>query len=539
MRQIFALAALFVGILLPAASVGAQPQDPTPATLIQNVRTLDVEAGELVGPVSILVADGKVTRIAATISSVPDDATVIDGMGHVAIPGVITAGGEPYPGSIGIVREGEPADLLVFAGDPIEDPSILTRADEGLVLVMRHGEVTLNRLAGGAADTSSQALQIPDSQLRDAQTLTGDDLVADDFPGSWPMFGTNLRMKVGGYVKADFVYDLDGTLDKTQFLMSTIPVPGMPEYGDSGYVAFFARESRFSIDVRRTAGPVPLKMFLETDFWTAGNQLRLRHAYMVAGDFVIGQTWTTLSFLESLPFLVDFAAGDALLGGRTAQVRYQKEVNDHISFAVGIENLDFQGIENPEGLPGEARSQLPLLALRGGYRWNTGVLLVGGSAGQLRWEGGSQAPSPTALQITAVVAGRQYLGEKNFFTWNVTYGKGSGENIMAFIGSDANAVLTEDGRLETIPAFAAVVGFVRDWNDSLTTNFSYAYGWLEAPESRAPLALKRGGVGHVNLIWRPVPHFSTGVEYMWGAQRVTNDSLGKAGRFQLMAKFAF
>ena len=32
--------------------------------------------------------------------------------------------------------------------------------------------------------------------------LTGADLVADDFPGSFPIFGTDTRMRIGGYVKA-------------------------------------------------------------------------------------------------------------------------------------------------------------------------------------------------------------------------------------------------------------------------------------------------------------------------------------------------
>ena len=74
---------------------------------------------------------------------------------------------------------------------------------------------------------------------------------------------------------------------------------------------------------------------------------------------------------------------------------------------------------------------------------------------------------------------------------------------------------------------------------SASSNLAYAYGWLDTPDSRNPLALKRGGIGHINLIWQPVKQFSTGIEYMWGAQRVKNDALGKAERIQLMGKFEF
>jgi len=372
------------------------------------------------------------------------------------------------------------------------------------------------------------------------RTLTGDDLIADDFLGSWPMFGSNMRIKLGGYVKTDFLYDFDGTTDRNQFLMSTIPVKGSPAYGNSGYIQFFSKETRFNIDVRRIEkGAVPLRMFLEGDFWSTGNQFRLRHAYIVAGDFTIGQTWTTLSFLESLPFLIDFAAGDALFGGRTTAIRYTKKANDRLKLTAAVENLDFVGIENPDTLAGQASERFPLLAVRADISWSNGLLLLGSSIAELRWDGGDFGPTAEALQYDFVVAGRQYLGTNNYFTWNVTYGEGSGENIMAFAGSHANAVLGPNGDLETMPAFAFVAGFMHRWSQKLTSNFSYAYGWLDTPSTRDPFALKRGGVGHVNLIVQPVQHFSYGIEYMHGAQRATNDALGQASRIQFMGKFDF
>ncbi|NMM48310.1 DcaP family trimeric outer membrane transporter [Marinigracilibium pacificum] len=372
-----------------------------------------------------------------------------------------------------------------------------------------------------------------------SQVLSANDLIESDFPGSWPMFGSDIRMKIGGYIKVDALYDVDGTLDKNQFLMSTIPVEGQPEYDNHGYFSFFSKETRFNIDVRRIGeGKIPLKLFIEGDFFTSGNQFRLRHAYITAGDFIIGQTWTTLSILESLPFMIDFAAGDALFGGRTSQVRYQKNLKEHIKIAVAIESFDLLGIENSNNLPGKSSAQFPLFATRVDFNWKTGLIVIGSSVGQIRWDGGSVGTS-TALQIDGVIAGRQYIGKNNYFAWNISAGKGSGENIMAFAGSNANAVLTDNYDLETISSFAAVLSFMHKWSDRMSSNFSYAYGWLDTPESRDPLALKKGGVGHLNLIYRPYKRFSGGIEYMWGAQRTTDDSYGNASRIQTMVKFEF
>lgn len=381
---------------------------------------------------------------------------------------------------------------------------------------------------------------VPESDRKEQVVLyTGDDLVEDAFRGSWPMFGSSLRMKIGGYVKTDLVYDFNGTLDPTQFLMSTIPVKGQPEYGGRGYMNFFAKETRFNIDVRRTQGKVPLKLFLEGDFFSTGDHFRLRHAYIVAGDFIVGQTWTTLSVLESLPIMIDFASGDALFGGRTAQVRYQKKLTDQLRLAVAIENIPFLGIENSNNFPGRAIYRLPLIPVRLDYSWRTGLLAIGASVGMLGWSGGASGPNPNALQTSVVVAGRQYLGKVTFVTWNISYGQAAGENIMAFAGSNANAVLTDRGTLDRMPSFAAVFGAKHSWTTKLASNFSYAYGWLQVPTTRAPFALQEGGIGHVNLIYSPLDYFSTGVEFMWGTQKASNDALGNASRLQMMVKLSF
>jgi len=380
-------------------------------------------------------------------------------------------------------------------------------------------------------------------EVRDAhQLLTRDELDSADFPASWPMFGTDMRMKIGGYLKTDFIADFDGTLDPTQFLMRTIPVQGTPEYGDDPYVAFLAKESRINFDIRRIIpGSVPLRGFVEGDFFSAGNNFRLRHAYITAGNFIAGQTWTTLSFLEAIPIMIDFAAGDALFGGRAAQIRYQRSLNDSWKVSVAAEELQFLGIQNENNLPGKATTQWPLLAVRVDYKYDGGVVSFGTSVGQLHWDGGANGPSDSAAQFAFLVGGRQNVGERAYVTYHFSYSEGAGENIMAFTGTDANAVLDANGNLNTFPAFAAVFGFGYDWTSTLTTQGSYAYGVLDTPDSRAPLDLERGGVAHLNLIWSPKnsEHFSTGAEIMYGKIRVQNGATGDATRLQLMAKFSF
>jgi imidazolonepropionase-like amidohydrolase len=53
----------------------------------------------------------------------------------------------PYPGELGVVREGALADLLLVEGDPTADLSLLADPKANLAVVMKDGVLVANRLA--------------------------------------------------------------------------------------------------------------------------------------------------------------------------------------------------------------------------------------------------------------------------------------------------------------------------------------------------------------------------------------------------------
>ena len=398
------------------------------------------------------------------------------------------------------------------------------------------------KVAAGSDDVVPERLEKEPNQTKDAhEVMTAADLVADDFQGSWPLFGTDYRMKLGGYFKLDALYDLDGAGDKYQFLIAQIPVDGSPEAERSGYFNMFVRETRVNLDVR-TSGPdgPPGQLFLEVDFFDLNSfSPRLRHAYIVYGNLLVGQTWTTVAEMSSLPFTIDFGAGDALFGTRTPQVRWQQDVNSSWSWAVGLEQLQTSGIYNPENLGGSASPQLPVLAGRLTHHRSNGVRTLAALVQQLRWDGEGVGPDATATGWALVFAGRQNFGRSDFLTWNLAYGNGTADTIMALTGSDANANLTPDGRLVTRQGYSAALGLGHTWSDTLSSNLAYAWTDLEDIGERAPDAIQSGSVGHLNLIWAPHEKLSTGIELMWGMRENADDDDGDAARVQTMVKYTF
>lgn len=116
----------------------------------------------------------------------------------------------------------------------------------------------------------------------DGNTLgVGIDLYAPpEFEGGLIVFGEDVAMKLGGYVKADFIYDFDPIDATDSFATTTIPV-GAP---DRTNTRFHARQTRFSFDTRWDTGDRVVQIFLEGDFFSDGGQFRLRHAYGEKSD---------------------------------------------------------------------------------------------------------------------------------------------------------------------------------------------------------------------------------------------------------------
>ena len=369
-------------------------------------------------------------------------------------------------------------------------------------------------------------------------------LTDDDFAKSIPMFGSDWRFSFGGYVKLDVIGDFSGTGDPYQFITATIPVEGTSGPQPGSYAQIHAKESRFAFEVRNYAEGLPAnRAFIELDFFdesTSGP--RLRQAYLQWGNLTAGQTWTTLTELRQLPFLIDFAYGDALYGGRTAQLRWEQSSGDRFDWAVAVEDWSDEAIANVDDQPGIARSNFPLLALRGTQDFGGGLVTLGGSLAQLRWDGSGSTSDATALQWALVVGGRIYLdgGQRHYVGFGGSYGDGSSQNIISLAeGGTANAVLLTDGTLETQPAWNSQLALHYEWSEAFSSTFSLAAARIDPSELIGASDLERTYAGHINLIWQNHQIFQTGIEYMYGERENVNGDSGSASRIQLMTMFSF
>jgi hypothetical protein len=202
--------------------------------------------------------------------------------------------------------------------------------------------------------------------------------------------------------------------------------------------------------------------------------------------------------------------------------------------------LEFPGIDGADSV-GQASQNLPLLA--GRITKNTksgGRIMLGGSVFQLRWDGQNIISNTTAIGWGFSFSGREYFGKsKHFLYWMASYGQGWGSQIVSTIGTSSSAVLTPEGKLETMPAWNLGGGFAFNLTNTLTTNLNLSWYSIDPSQYREDHQMKSGESAHINLIWSPYKKVNTGIEYMILQRVNTDDMSGTGQRLQMMIKYLF
>lgn len=407
-----------------------------------------------------------------------------------------------------------PAQSL--ADPPFPDPSPPGAQNRHAdVVVVPEGALSPRSLEGRFEDTGRS-------------TDIGPNLYAPgDFDRGLVISGDQAALKVGGYVKADLIYDFNAIESTDLFDTTTIPTSG-PQRTNT---RFHARQSRLNFDLRWPTDLGPVRAFVEADFFSEGDQWRLRHAYGEVGELIVGQTWTTFTDMASLPTTLDNEGSVSSVNRRQAQVRWKRSiVPDCLSVAVSLEDPSTI-IEVPEGITGDSRTPTPDLVGRIRLTREWGQFQIAGLVRELGFQ-------PTGGEvITDDAWGFNFTGvmeptREDKVYYQILFGEGIG----SYKGlPDAAPVAMHTS--EALPVFAWMVGCTHEWSERWSSNFTYSESRLENTPLQAGSDLHESTYIALNLIWQPVERFYWGVEYLFGTREDIDGARGEANRLQMSVIF--
>ena len=354
-------------------------------------------------------------------------------------------------------------------------------------------------------------------------------------------------IKVGGFAKLDaIVSDYSRApirgIGEDFFIPATINTSGAPSDPN---LNVHAKETRFWLKSITPTMRGDISTYFEIDFMASaqGNERtvnayspRLRHAYINAGRWTLGQTWTTFGDTTSVPEYLDDLGPVGVANARQAQIRYTLPT-DNGSWMFALENPETT--LTPFG--GGSRiaaddSGFPDVIVRRNWTGSWGAFNVAGLLRELKIDSGGF--DDTVLGGGIALSGKYKVGDQDDIRWQINYGEGLGRYMG--MNSYNGGTLDANGEINLTTQYGGLAAYRHVRNDSMHSTLGVSFSnadndtalsGFDVPESFQSV--------HANLIWSPIERMSLGAEYIWGQRKDESGNDGTLSRIQLSAIYLY
>ena len=415
-----------------------------------------------------------------------------------------------------------------------------TRAGAGLVRFLTV-TATLFVSAGvsQAADTSSTSVDLDQqhgSAPRYGRFPDEAIVTTGEFDGSIRIPGTKVSVRIGGFVRADVIHDIDSLGFADVVSHPTIPLDDSPASGRS-QTRFSARNSRINFDARGQSAWGQVRAFIEADFLGGGNPLtsgysfQLRHAAAQFGRLYVGQWWSTFTDIASLP-----EGANAPLGAPTLRqpgIRWGQNFGESWRMVVAAESPAGDLSNAPAAL---ASDSVPDFV--GYLQFRTTSIRLRASGVLRRLE----ADDENVFVAGGGVSGRielPFLGTHDNLSFQGQFGSGLSRYYLPLANAGLDAVVDANGRIRPILVRAGFVALQHWWSDRWRSTIVASALDLRLPNAAASDTLDTGQYYAANLYWSPLNRVTFGLDVVYAARVINDGANGSGLRIHATARFDF
>jgi hypothetical protein len=364
------------------------------------------------------------------------------------------------------------------------------------------------------------------------------------YHGYFYLPGTQTLLKIGGYAKTDFIYDLKPAGNTDSFIPSSIPIPQVATVHN--FTASI-RPTRLSLDFRVPTTKIgDVRFYLEGDlFGTNATTPRLRHAYAQAKNILLGQTFTNFMDPDAFPDTLDFQGPNGMVNLRNPQVRYGFTLNHNTTLYISAEKASSDVEFKTAQFSAQPNSPAPDGVVRVRNEFGRGHVQVAAIFRSIA----AFLPSGQADQVFGWGVNAS-LGLKTFGRDTMILEGAFGHGVSRYIqdtsglGIDAEVADNANPHLKATPAVGLEAAYQHYWFRRLRSNLVYGYAGVEntnfvQPPGVAFNPFNHSHYGAVNLIWNPFGSLNVGTEFLYGGQVLKDGSFAYAPRIQISAKYSF
>ncbi len=360
------------------------------------------------------------------------------------------------------------------------------------------------------------------------------------YPGYFRLPGTRTFLRIGGYFKSDFVYDLKPAGESEKFLPSTIPIPAPPGVNNS---TVSVRPTRLSLDfLIPTESVDTVRFYLEGDlFGSNATTPRMRHAYAQVKNLLIGQSFSNFMDPDSGPDQLDFQGPNGQVSIRNPQIRYSFKVGKKTSVSLAVEkpssDVSFKTTDSVSAIPNTPSPDGTIKLRHDSDGGHVQLSALFRSVGAYLPDGRNESVFGWGLNFT----GSQRVFRKDTVVYQGAYGYGIERyiNDTSGLGIDASVEGVANPHLEALPVVGTYGAYQHFWTSRLRSSAIYGFAQVQNSDRQPGSSFHNSHYSAANLIWNAVGSLNLGAEFLYGWQVRKDGSSGNAPRFMLSAKYNF
>jgi hypothetical protein len=358
------------------------------------------------------------------------------------------------------------------------------------------------------------------------------------FPGYFRIPGTRTMLKIGGYFKSDFIYDLKPSGDGERFIPSTFPIPAPPGVNNT---TVSIRPTRLNLDFLIPVNNTSVRFFIEGDlFGSNATTPRLRHAYAQVKNLLLGQSFSNFQDPDAGPDTLDFQGPNSQISIRNPQIRYSVKLAEKSSLSISVEKAssdvafkttDFSSLPNSPSPDGAvkfrqemSKGHFQFAAL---FRSPAAYLPDGRSASVFGWGLSASGAVKVFGKDTIVYQGAYGAGMERYV------------NDTSGLGADAAPADASRPHLEAVPLTATYAAYQHYWLKNLRSSAVYGFAQMENTDLQTGSSFHQSNYSAVNLIWNPFGSLNVGTEFLYGWIVKKDNSSANAPRIMFSAKYNF
>lgn len=299
--------------------------------------------------------------------------------------------------------------------------------------------------------------------------------------------------------------------------------------------------SRLGLNIKNLGGNENVTGKLEVDFWNNGGKgdgaLRIRQAYVDFDHWLLGQTWSLMSNMETATESVDFTQILGVSYTRLPQVRYEWKISPEHKLDVAAEYTSDRTSALPSLTSKYTYKQGPLLALVQGFVNEKEAELEADRLKKTSW--GVGAAFKYRFNPQQSVQGNYFhiKGDQKFVPYAVQGSSGDGPAWGGdfSVNADQSALLLNE--YDTL-----TVGYSHKFNEFWRSNLAasvFNYDDDSAYAKANPKSNKRLTDYVVNAFYTPVKNVDLGMEYHHGKRESFDAQKADISRINLVSIYRF